>query len=72
MQYVLIFFLDHPFSAMTADAKAAVAALSAANDVDSLEAAIAEASFLDSVPGEDRQKLRGMFIILLMPHLLRH
>ena len=44
---------------MTADAKAAVAALLAAKDLPALEAAIGAASFLDNVPGDDRQKLRG-------------
>jgi len=46
---------------MTADANAAVAALVAAKDIPALEAAISQASFLDSVPGDDRQKLRGKF-----------
>lgn len=44
---------------MTKSAEEAVAAIAAAKDMPSLEAAIAEASFLDSTPGEDRQKLRG-------------
>lgn len=42
------------------DAAGAVAALAAAGDqAESLKAAILAASFLDEVPGEDRQKLRG-------------
>jgi hypothetical protein len=44
---------------MTADTQSAVAALVAAKDISSLEQAIAAASFLDTVPGDDRQKLRG-------------
>jgi hypothetical protein len=44
---------------MTADTQSAVAALVAAKDISSLEHAIAAASFLDGVPGDDRQKLRG-------------
>ncbi len=48
---------------MTADANAAVAALVAAKDIASLEAAISTASFLDSVPGDNRQKLRGEYNI---------
>lgn len=44
---------------MTADAKTAVAALLAAKDLPALEAAINGASFLDNIPGDDRQKLRG-------------
>jgi len=39
----------------------AIAAFAAAgNDIDALEKAIEEASYLDATPGEDRQKLRGM------------
>ena len=41
------------------DPKAAVAALAAAKDIEALEGAIAQAAFLDSTPGDDRQKLRG-------------
>ena len=38
----------------------AIAAFAAAgNDIDALEKAIEEASYLDATPGEDRQKLRG-------------
>lgn len=44
---------------MTVDTATAVAALVAAKDVEALEAAISQASFLDSIPGDDRQKLRG-------------
>jgi hypothetical protein len=44
---------------MTTDAKTAVGALVAAKDIAALEAAIAAASFLDNIPGDDRQKLRG-------------
>jgi hypothetical protein len=46
---------------MTADPTAAVAALAAAKDAASLEAAIQSAGFLDAKPGDDRQKLRGGF-----------
>ena len=39
----------------------AIAAFAAAgNDIDALEKAIEEASYLDATPGEERQKLRGM------------
>lgn len=44
---------------MTVDTATAVAALLAAKDVPGLEQAITDASFLDAIPGEDRQKLRG-------------
>ena len=44
---------------MTVDASTAVAALVAAKDIEALEAAIEQSSFLDNTPGEDRQKLRG-------------
>jgi hypothetical protein len=44
---------------MAVDEQAAVAALLAAKDQDSLVEAIEQASFLDSKPGESRQKLRG-------------
>lgn len=44
---------------MTLDAASAVAALAAAKEIETLEDAIAKASFLDNTPGEDRQKLRG-------------
>eukprot|EP00887_Chlorella_sp_A99_P003642 scaffold7.g3642.t1 len=49
---------------MTVDAKALVASLAAAKDVEALEAAIAEASPLDATPGDDRQKLRAARIRL--------
>jgi len=45
---------------MTADTVSAVAALAAAKDRDALESAISAAAFLDTIPGDDRQKLRGM------------
>ena len=64
---------------MTADAKTAVAALAAAKDISALEAAISQASFLDTVPGDDRQKLRGkrvyyleMSTIYYIPFAARH
>lgn len=39
----------------------AVAAFAAAgSDIDALTSAIGEASYLDTQPGEDRQKLRGV------------
>ena len=42
------------------EAQQAVAAFAAAgNDPDALSAAIDQAKFLDNVPGEERQKLRG-------------
>ena len=42
------------------DASAAVKALDAAGkDTEALSEAISFAAFLDDVPGEDRQKLRG-------------
>ena len=42
------------------EAQEAVAGFAAAgNDLDALSAAIEKASFLDSIPGEERQKLRG-------------
>lgn len=44
---------------MTVDTATVVAALQAAKDVPGLEKAITDASFLDAIPGEDRQKLRG-------------
>lgn len=44
---------------MTLDAASAVAALVGAKEIETLEDAIAKASFLDNTPGEDRQKLRG-------------
>ena len=45
---------------MGADAATVLAALAGAgNDLDALAAAIRGASFLDTTPGEDRQKLRG-------------
>ncbi len=45
---------------MTTDKVSAVAALAAAKDKAALESAIAAASFLDAIPGDDRQKLRGV------------
>jgi hypothetical protein len=43
------------------DAEAAAKSLAAAgNDTDLLKEAITAASFLDEIPGEDRQKLRGV------------
>ena len=53
----------------------AIAAFAAAgNDIDALEKAIEEASFLDATPGEDRQKLRGAHGLdlprdLFVPHI---
>src|SRR5690349_13271705 len=45
---------------MTTDNAATVAALhSAGDDIQALADAIIKAAFLDGVPGEDRQKLRG-------------
>jgi hypothetical protein len=42
------------------DARSAIADLIAAgNDTDALAEAIANAGFLDDVPGDERQKLRG-------------
>jgi hypothetical protein len=42
------------------DATSAVALLKAAgDDIDALSQAIIKAEFLDYIPGEDRQKLRG-------------
>lgn len=43
----------------TANVQAAVAALKNAGDVEGLASAIDHAAFLDAIPGEDRQKLRG-------------
>ena len=60
-----LFSLEPNFStpqapgSMTRDASTAVAALTAAKDIETLEYAIQQAAFLDSVPGDDRQKLRG-------------
>ena len=53
---------------MTTDTKSAVAALVAAKDRTALESAIAAAAFLDAIPGDDRQKLRGMvgYVTLLI------
>lgn len=51
---------------MTADAQKAVGALAAAKDIPALEAAITAASFLDNIPGDDRQKLRGQWFDLYM------
>lgn len=44
---------------MAVDEETAVAGLVGAKDIEALEAAIGQASFLDSKPGESRQKLRG-------------
>lgn len=44
---------------MTVDTATAVAALVAAKNIEALEAAISQGSFLDATPGDDRQKLRG-------------
>jgi hypothetical protein len=45
---------------MTMDVNSAVALLkSAGDDIDALSQAIIKAEFLDNIPGEDRQKLRG-------------
>lgn len=44
---------------MTVDTATVVAALVAAKNIDALEAAISQGSFLDAIPGDDRQKLRG-------------
>ena len=47
---------------MGADTATALAALAAAGtDKEALSTAIKAASFLDETPGEDRQKLRGMY-----------
>jgi hypothetical protein len=44
------------------DASAALAALHAAgDDLEALAEAIERASFLDATPGDDRQKLRGVW-----------
>ena len=61
------------------DPQSAVAAIVAAsNDTEALAAAIKEACFLEAIPGEDRQKLRGVLgtdrvspgstVTRLMPH----
>jgi hypothetical protein len=45
---------------MASDIGSAVAALQAAGeDIDALITAVGKAKFLDEIPGEDRQKLRG-------------
>lgn len=44
---------------MTIDVGTALAAIAAANDVDTLEKALQDASFIDATPGDDRQKYRG-------------
>lgn len=44
---------------MTLDTATALAAVAAAVDIESLEKALEEASFLEKVPGDDRQKWRG-------------
>lgn len=54
---------------MTVDARTAVAALASARDIEDLEAAIKGAMFLDDVPGEDRQKLRGEIRAWALVHL---
>ena len=46
----------------TSDPKTAVSALAAAKDIPALEAAIQAAAFLDTAPGDDRQKLRGEWV----------
>lgn len=47
---------------MTPDTASTIAALQAAgDDLDALANAIIQASYLDEIPGEDRQKLRGKF-----------
>jgi hypothetical protein len=47
------------------DVNSAVALLKAAgDDIDALSQAIIKAEFLDTIPGEDRQKLRGTAIPL--------
>ena len=44
---------------MSVDVKTAVDSLQTAKDVPTLKEAIAQALFLDAVPGDDRQKLRA-------------
>jgi hypothetical protein len=45
---------------MASDIGGAVAALQAAGeDIDALITAVGKAKFLDEIPGDDRQKLRG-------------
>lgn len=44
---------------MTIDVATALAAIAAANDVDTLDKALQDASFIDNTPGDDRQKYRG-------------
>ncbi|KAL6784140.1 hypothetical protein ACKKBG_A04950 [Auxenochlorella protothecoides x Auxenochlorella symbiontica] len=44
---------------MTIDVGTALAAIAAANDVDTLEKALQDASFIDATPGDDRQKYRA-------------
>lgn len=52
--------LQLTLAAHTMTVAPAIAAFAAAgNDVDALEQAIEQASYLDATPGEDRQKLRG-------------
>ena len=46
-------------SKMTLDTPTALAAVAAAMDIESLEKALEEASFLEKIPGDDRQKWRG-------------
>ena len=48
-------------------AQAIEAFAAAGNDIDALEKAIGEASYLDASPGEDRQKLRGWLSPQLPP-----
>ena len=48
---------------------AVVAFAAAGNDVDALSSAINEASYLDTQPGDDRQKLRGTNTFARFPML---
>lgn len=51
---------------MASDIGGAVAALQAAGeDIDALITAVGKAKFLDEIPGEDRQKLRGGFLAVI-------
>jgi hypothetical protein len=53
---------------MASDIGGAVATLQAAGeDIDALITAIGKAKFLDEIPGEDRQKLRGGFNVAASP-----
>lgn len=52
-------------AAMTANAEQAVAALHAAgDDMEALAEALQRAAFLETMPGDSRQKLRGAFLQL--------